>query len=377
MIRGDPRPAWTGDALTGPYSAASGMTHFSALAPSGSAPTQGDLLSHRYHHHVAVGLTSSRVWVACSSSGTNEDAGGQMVVACSMPKNGSSFSAPTLIVSAQSTWSGAGASSENLSRVAYPRSTIVYGGVTYLISAIDTFSTGGRNGSALVACELRDDGEIGTLIRISTPTYDPLNGIDAIPYDATLGPPLYATARLFGTWGGSQPAAAVATDWVGFATQDGDEFAEPTTFSVNASGSYLYRFWRKTSGSNTGFWWIDTSIDYGETWSRLSMSLIPNSPSAGYIGRVSATRAILLFNPRALTTDRDPLAALIYNPTTGKPLGLYAIRQGLSGTPTYAGTNKSGGAAYPGFAADATDVWIGYSMQKESIGVTRLPLSSI
>jgi hypothetical protein len=44
---------------------------------------------------------------------------------------------------------------------------------------------------------------------------------------------------------------------------------------------------------------------------------------------------------------------------------------------TYAGTNKSGGAAYPGFAADATDVWIGYSMQKESIGVTRLPLSNI
>ena len=53
-----------------------------------------------------------------------------------------------------------------------------------------------------------------------------------------------------------------------------------------------------------------------------------------------------LFNPQDSAAGRDPLALGIYTPN-GALSAVYAVRQGESSTPTYAGIGKAGGAAYP------------------------------
>jgi hypothetical protein len=55
-----------------------------------------------------------------------------------------------------------------------------------------------------------------------------------------------------------------------------------------------------------------------------------------------------------------------------------AVRAGLSGTPTYTGTSKAGGAQYPGMWEDGSgNLWISYDTQKETVWVTKIPISSL
>ena len=49
-----------------------------------------------------------------------------------------------------------------------------------------------------------------------------------------------------------------------------------------------------------------------------------------------------------------------------------SIRQGLTGTPTYSGTGKGGGAQYPDAVQVGNYLYVSYSMQKESIGFSRV-----
>ena len=76
---------------------------------------------------------------------------------------------------------------------------------------------------------------------------------------------------------------------------------------------------------------------------------------------------ILLFGDVGST--RDPLYMSIHS-SAGVQLSLYALQQGISSTPTYAGTGKSGGSQYPGADFDGTNVAAAYSIHKESIGFT-------
>ncbi len=101
---------WSGFALTGTYSLATVKTNTVVLTPNGSAPVEGDLATHRYHHHTRIFNKAGKTYVAFSSSGSNEDANGQQVALCISSDKGSTWSAPLLVVASQNTFSGTGAS---------------------------------------------------------------------------------------------------------------------------------------------------------------------------------------------------------------------------------------------------------------------------
>lgn len=365
--------------LTNGYITVPNVTNYTVLDPDGQTPTEASLATHRYRHHVAVGLTADKVWVAFSSSGTNEDAAGQMVAGASMDKIGSSFAAPVSLLPPQSAWSGTGTYTAG-TRIAMPRCFVTSGGSLYLVSAVEDINADRkREGAALIATECKNDGTAGTPVRISAAAYTAANGVSTINYDGTLAAAIYAEAKLYGVWGGSDVGVANQSDWIGNISEGGFTFTEPVTVRIDANDANdLYQLWRKTSG-DTSRWWGRRSLDGGVTWSTLAETLFPNAPSAGCGLRLSDGRVVFVFNPRNRTSGgstRDPLLMAVFT-STMQPRRLYAVRTGLTPSPTYAGINKDGGAAYPGIAADATNIWVGYSIHKESIGCSKILLASL
>lgn len=79
-----------------------------------------------------------------------------------------------------------------------------------------------------------------------------------------------------------------------------------------------------------------------------------------------------------VSVSRDPLFLAITDVDSVNVTDVYAIRQGLSDTPTYTGAGKHGGASY--VSAIEVDVagtpylYIAYSLQKETIGFSKLPI---
>ena len=74
--------------------------------------------------------------------------------------------------------------------------------------------------------------------------------------------------------------------------------------------------------------------------------------------------------------NRDPLYLAIFS-TNGELQNVRALRQGLSDSPTHEGWHKHGGASYPGIAESDGVLYVSYSMQKETVGLTRIDLASL
>lgn len=359
--------------------AAPGLTNYTVGTPNGETPTESDLASHRYRHHTAVAEHNGRVWVANSSGGTNEGAGGQMTVVASSLVSSVSFSAPTLVIPPQSTFSGTGDALQTGTRVTYPRCFAVHEGKLYLIGAVDQFvntpALGDTLAIALFACECKDDGTIGPLFRVSSQSYTPMDDADLVNYDAVLGPPLLERAILHGIWGGSHPDSA-QLPWTMWAKQGGAIYCEPTTIDIKGDGSYFVRLWRRLTAPDTRVWG-QYSRDGGTTWSDIRELDIPNSPSSLAGTRLPNGKIALVGNMNTGETLRDPLYLALFDPDYCVRQSLYYVRQGVETVPTYPGEYKGGGAQYPGVWVGPTDLWVSYSIAKETIGVTRIPLSGL
>jgi len=369
-------PAWGTVDLKGPYPTLPSQEDYTVITPNGETPIEEDILTHRYHHHTQVAVGAGRVWVAYTSSGTNEDAGGQMGVVSSSPLQATlSFGSPVLVVPPQSTWSATGATWEAGTRCAFTRCFVPHDGDLYVVFGIDNMEGGNVNtGLALVAAKCNADGTVGGLFRITSQTYTPLSGFSSIDYDATLGPALYPFAKLYGVYGGSSPSVT-QSDWLGWTAQDGVNFTHPCTFPIDDDGG-MVRLWRRVTDADN-YLWGQVSRDGGASWSKLVKTSIPDSPACTAAIRMSDGRIAMVGNPHDNSVQRDPLYLAIFEDLSKARIRLYAVRQGLSATPTYAGTFKSGGAAYPGICEYDGHLYISYSMQKETIGLTRVSISAI
>lgn len=372
-------PDWVKNALNGNYTLLTSQTNYTILDPSGATPTEGDLTTHKFHHHTQIAVDGGgRIWDMFSSGGTNEDAGGQQTAIVSSNDGGTTWSAAAVVCPSQSTFSGTGASYQVGSRISYPRAFVTYAGNLYAVAAVDgVLGSNSLTGDALVACKCNTDGTLGAVFRISSAAYTAQDGKADIAYDGTLGPPIYALAKLYGTWGGSSPGNT-SSDWLGWYAKDGENWVEPATINLNAVGTSLFRFWRRTTNT-TRWWWGQKSTDSGASWDTLRALNIPNDPSAGAALRLTDGRLAFVFNPiNNGAVGRDPLAIALFDPTTGlvSTSSIRAIRQGLTNNPVYAGTNKAGGAQYPGVFQNGDDLWISYDIHKETVAATKLSIAT-
>lgn len=348
-------------------------TVYNVSTPSGDPPAEGDPESHRYRHHTVCGIHNGKIWVAHSSSGTSEDESGQQTVAAYASTGVGTFSSLMVAVPSQSTFTATGTGQEaGPYKVSYPRCMIAASdGKFYLVSGIDERASGViGEGLALVACELKDDGTLGTLYRISDKSYA------GVSYDATLAGLLYEKAKLYGPYGGSMVGNGdAASDWLQFKLRGEDRFSEPATIDMRGDETLMVRLWRRNTSLNR-FMGIEHSYDGGKSWSGIRDCAIPCPPSSAHGIRLSDGRIALAHN---LQNRRDPLCLSIFDPNTGvREETVRAIEQNVSpSTPVYAGTNKgSNAAAYPCMVQDGTDLWCSFSVNKERIDVVKFAIPS-
>jgi hypothetical protein len=368
---------------TGPYTVVSGITNINVLTPNGEEPLENDLFTHRYHHHTRISYHNNVTYLAFTSCGLNEGDDGMQTALCVSTNDGITWSSPIQVVPSQSTWStnygtpGA--------RIAYVRNFTTYQGTNYLISAVDYYTDGSAHYAplALIACAVNPDATIGPLFLISTNTYTATNGAATIDYDATLGPPLLADSIIYGMWGGGNDGTPMA--WKGFllGTNDGGSvlFTEPSTFSADGGTDNLYRLWRVFGGSSTSpasLYLVNQnySTDGGATWNNPVPTEIPNSPSETTGLRLSDGRFAIFGNPKNLSTPdgRDPLFVALTAPNSTEITNVWAIRQGIGTVETYPGFSKYGGASYVSAVQVGSNLFVGYSIHKESIGFSRFPI---
>ncbi len=361
----DPLLLW-GFGNTGTYTLAS-VQNRTVLTPNGSTVVEGDPLTHRYHHQSRIAHQPGVTFEAFSSGPVNEDAGGQQSVFCLSTNKGTNWTNPVVIVPSQSSFAATNGSYANGTRFSAPLAFYTTGTNVFSISVIGESTGDGNpvNYVALVARQLFNDGSMGTLFRITPETYTPIAPAAAINYDAVNGPPMLAWLQVYGSSGTG------ATSWYLSATNGSDTFGEASTLSWDGGTNNLLRFYRKLT-SPTTFTWLSTSKTAGNTFNAPVATHIPNSPSYTMALRLDNGKIAVVGNPQDAGTVRDPLFLAIVNPVTFTTESVNAIRQGLSDSPTYAGTYKGGAAAYPDLVQVGNYLYVSYSIVKETMGFSRV-----
>lgn len=363
--------------LTGPYASISVNYSNLVIAPNGSTPAEGDLLTHQYHHHTRIFWTAGVTFLAFASANTNEGDGGTQTAICISTNRGTNWTAPILIVPSQSKWDNAAIVDGE--RITYPRDWETLNGTNYLIVASDRWTNGGRtHGDALMACPVFTNGTVGMTVLIATNgVYGSIDGKAVPDYDAIIGPPLLALSKLYGCWGGSQPGGGSASSWVGWLWNPSPDvtFVEPNIFSADGSTTNFFRIWRVAGpASLLSNVWQQYTIDAGANWSAPVQSGIPNSPSETTGLRLTDGRFVVVGNPRYMDANfaRDPLFLAVTDVRSLTFTNVYDIVQGIGATPVYPGWAKGGGASYCHAVQVGNYLYVSYSCQKERICFSRV-----
>jgi hypothetical protein len=252
-------------------------------------------------------------------------------------------------------------------------------GDLYLVAAINEMGTPanafGTIGRALVAAKMNPDGSVGTLYRVSPEYYSPAPGYPDIPYDTATAALTFEKAKLFGIWGGSSFTQPTSSEWNWMATQGANyQYWEPST--VDLGSDVLLRVWRAILIGNAR---VQQSVshDGGKSFGPIYWTNIPNSPSAMFIFDIPGKGIALIANPRTNTIYRDPLFLAIFDRDTWVLKSVTAIRQGVTDTAVYPDPTKLGAAAYASAVVVGSNLHVSYSINKEKIVHSRIPLASI
>lgn len=183
-----------------------------------------------------------------------------------------------------------------------------------------------------------------------------------------------------------------------------------TTFDINGSGGMEPSVYQKTDGTTvmefrTGSYYkyASASTDNGVTWTAVEATNVPDAHTKQSAGNLPDGTSYLVGTPKnvksADVTDsnterllRKPLTILLSRDGTTFDTG-YCLRTsddngGKNASGTYDGIDAAGGHAYsglykrPGYHYTKSMVangylWISYATNKETVQVTRIPLSDI
>jgi hypothetical protein len=146
---------------------------------------------------------------------------------------------------------------------------------------------------------------------------------------------------------------------------------EPTYAYVMKNGAYA-RLWRiKNDNINAHF-----SYDKGKSWTELERTGFPDNNSRQVAGSLPDRRIFVVNNPYSPSKERNPLVLSISE--DGKKFDkAYIIRSGDSGPRDITGRAKNLGFQYPHAIVAGNYFIVMYSINKESIEVTRIPLDQL
>jgi hypothetical protein len=178
--------------------------------------------------------------------------------------------------------------------------------------------------------------------------------------------PLYMPQWDFYHKGWVQLDGKVHADWQ---TDKGVKGHEPTYAYLMKNGAYA-RLWRvKDDNINAQF-----SYDKGKSWTNLERTNFPDCGSRACVGNLLDGRSYVVNNP--YKHGRNPLVLSISE--DGKKFDkAYIIRDGDSGEIDKSGRAKNAGYQYPHSIISGEYLIIAYSINKESIATTRIPLKTL
>ena len=166
--------------------------------------------------------------------------------------------------------------------------------------------------------------------------------------------------------GWTQLDGKVHADWQ---SVKGIKGHEPTYAYLMNNGAYA-RLWRiKDDNINAQF-----SYDQGKSWTNLERTNFPDCGSRACVGNLPDGRSYVVNNP--YKHGRNPLVLSISE--DGKKFDkAYVVRGGNSGEIDKTGRAKNAGYQYPHSIVSGDYLIIAYSINKESMATTRIPLKNL
>jgi len=333
-----------------------------------------------YNHHPHVVHYNGRFFVAWSNHPVDEDGGGQRVL-MSLSRNGVRWSVPVALFPRLPAENGGGL-------VLTANGWLVLGRTLYAIADVHDdigwsdndglvvskqqspgYHRSARRAIGRLGRKVSADGTMGApfwVARLDQATQVckscRLQPALAAEVGAALRQPLnrpawdLTEANRHGLWIDRYPAKA----------GDGHRLAEPTTY--RGSNGLLVRLLRDLDGSN--FIYASVSSDRGGTWSTPKRTTLPDSPSRSFAGSLPDGRVFLIGNP--VKGRRDPLVIRLSR--DGAVFGRAMVIRRDSPPMRRRGRYKGSGFQYPSAVVAKDALWIVYSVNKEDIEISGVPL---
>ncbi len=324
-----------------------------------------------YSHHGYITAHDGTLFATWSNHARDEDAPGQRVLASRSTDGGKTW-APFSELFGPFNEVTPGAKQDNAKDIILiANGFATVGGTLYAVAEPHVLA-GPRSGWGRVARSICADGDAGPIFWLVRDHPAPRPGCPAYPDAADprfAGPAEKIRAYLarpehWPSWEfhrrTSRPTAA-----------DGHRLCEPTQAWRLADGTYV-RLYRDLGMPRTKRNYAQFGFDGGAVWTAPVKTPFPDACSRSAAGTLPGGAAYVINNPGR---GRDPLVVSL------APDGLHFDRAAVirRGAPKqrYPGRWKGQGFQYPHAVVFRDDLWVIYSVNKEDVQVTRIPLAKL
>lgn len=348
-------------------------------------------LTGEYSHHPQIGHFQGTFYASWSNQQWYEDGPGQRVV-CSFSKNGTKWQPPFVCLPSMS-----GMRKHRLyyGRVLTPEAWVAVDGKMYVVGEVndrpghdntiaDGFETtesgkkrmliDGRVGWGRIARSVAPNGDMGPIFWLVDDPPAPIEGFPQYP-DAQ-NPQFRAVASQINRYL-ANPLHTPAWDFFTHTDSplavDHHRMCEPSAY--RRPDGVIVKLSRDCGPDQSHRMYVSISKDEGKTWTVPVQADIPDNPSKAVSGTLPNGKIYLVGNqiPGNANPSRDPL--VISLSPDGKTFNwAAAIRHG---TPPRRSPGSGRGFAYPSAMVVGNSLWVIYSINKQDVAISRIPLSEL
>jgi hypothetical protein len=347
------------------------------------------LLTGVYSHHAQIGHFHGTFFASWSNQEWGEDGPGQRVL-CSLSTDGKKWKEPFVCLPSM----GDMRKPERYGRVLTAEAWVEVAGKMYVVADVNDkpgptnkiasgyeTTVGGqkrmmfdrRVGWGRVARSVARNGDMGPVFWLVDDPPAPMEGFPQYP---NASDPEYREIASQIDQDLANPLHMPAWDFLNHTdrprSDDNHEMGEPTAYR-RPDGVIV-----KLSRDDQSHWlYASLSSDGGKTWTTHVRTNIPNSPSKAVAGTLPNGKIYLIGNqiPGGAHNFRDPLVIAL-SPDGKNFNWAAAIRHG---TPPlrHPGLYKDHGFQYPSAMVEGNALWVIYSINKEDVAISRIPLSEL
>lgn len=337
-----------------------------------------------YNMHPMVTYQGGTLFASWSNGAINEDNPGQQVLGTVSTDGGGNWAGWKVYFPSQdkNPPEEPGSDGRVPGRVLTADGYATIGGDVYAIAEvwdwIQTDSGRGKQGWGRIARRVAPDGTLGPIFWLEPTSPEPKPGFPSYPnaFDPAYGPIARQIIAYL-----ADPRNTPPWDYKSQWTEDGpsadgEQLGHPAHAYVQPDGTWI-RLWRD---SGTSRLYASASHDHGRSWAPAIRTTIPDSASKSFVGQLPDGQVYIVGSQQdaehvASNGHRDPISvALASDGVHFDRVGV--IRYGAAPA-RYAGAHKNPGFEYPSAIATNTDLWVIYSVNKEDVDITKMPMSSL